>query len=182
MTADQLPDSLQLRNRIRSLATLDLLIAPPKDPVLTFTPTSDPHTQGATLRLDDGSTWTFLFTTDGATLSLQGANGAEPVTLASTLDQPAWQSSSPTLTLPDLLDGTPEAAQAWFHARYGKRTDLLPIRQILMSVPLTVDLARELGNDQPWTDLRTATLAIGYPIPDEDLPGPDTPGSGANLD
>ncbi len=178
MTPDQLPDSLELRNRLRSLATLDLLVATPPPPSITFAPTAEPHTQIATLHSDDRTVWNFLFTPEGATLTLDGTE----ITLASTLDQPIWQSSESTLHLPDLLDGTPESAQAWLNTRYGKRPDLIPIRQILMSVPLTVDLARELGNNLSWADLREAVSRIGYPIPDEDMAGPDDPNAGANLD
>ena len=178
MTPDQLPDSLELRNRLRSLALLDHLVAPAK-PAITFTPAADPHTQTATLQLDDHTTWDLLFTRDGATLTLAGPT---TVTLASTLDQPAWQASDPAVQLPDLLDGTPESAQVWLGSHYGRRPDLLPIRQILMSVPLTVDLARELGSTLSWTAIRAAIIPIGYPIPDEDLPGPDNANSGANLE
>ncbi len=175
MKPDQLPDSLQLRNLFRSLATLDLLVAP-SQPSIGYQADPETHTQAATLPADDGTTWTALFTHDGATLT------SGETTLASTTDQPQWQTSSVDLELPDLLNGTPESAQEWLAIRYNVRPDLTPIRQILMAVPLTIDLARELGNQLPWTAIREAVLPLGYPIPDEDLAGPDDRNVGANLD
>ncbi len=175
MTADQLPDSLQLRNLVRSLATLDLLVCPDQ-PSIRYQADPDAQTQSATLPADDNTTWTALFTHDGATLT------TGETTLASTTDQPQWQTSTPDLYLPDLLKGTPESAQEWLAIRYSLRPDLTPIRQILMAVPLTVDLARELGNTRPWAAIREAVTPLGYPIPDEDLAGSDNPNAGANLD
>lgn len=136
--------------------------------------------------MDDHTTCTALFTPEGATLTFTGAEALSstevPLILASTLDQPTWQSSNPTADLPNLLNGSPESAQEWIALRYNLRPDLTPIRQILMAVPLTIDLARDLGNTRPWPEIRNAVTPIGYPIPDEDLPGPDNPNSGANLD
>ena len=175
MKPDQLPDSLQLRNFVRSLATLDLLVAPGQ-PSIRYQADPDAHTQAATLPADDNTTWTALFTHDGATLT------SGNTTLASTTDQPQWQTSAVNVDLPDLLNGTPESAQEWLALRYNVRPDLIPIRQILMSVPLTVDLARELGNTRPWAEIREDVTALNYPIPDEDLAGPDDENAGANLD
>ena len=177
MTPDQLPDSLQLRNRVRSLATLDLLIAPAQ-PSITFAPTTEPHTQFATVQPDDHAVWNVLFTPEGATITLDGTD----IRLASTNEHPQWESSGRTPQLPDLLDGTPETVQAWIMTHYGQRVDLLPIRQLLMSVPLTIDLARELGSDLSWTEIRDAVTPIGYPIPDEDVAGPGDGASGVNLE
>ncbi len=177
MTPDQLPDSLQLRNRVRSLALLDLVLAPAK-PFLQYTDDEAERTQTAALSPDDDTLWTMLFTRDGATLSLDGTD----TVLASTLDQPVWQSSGPAPELPDLLDGSPESVQTWLKTRSGRQVDAVPIEQILQSVPLTVDLARNLGSDRPWPELRDAALRIGYPVPDEDLPGPDNPNAGATTD
>lgn len=175
MTADQLPDSLQLRNLVRSLATLDLLVAPAQ-PSIRYQADPDAHTQAATLPTDNNITWTALFTHDGATLT------SGETTLASTTDQPQWQTSAVNIDLPDLLNGTPESAQEWLAIRYNVRPDLTPIRQILMAVPLTVDLARELGNTRPWAEIRKAVTPLGYPIPEQDLAGPDDGNAGANLD
>lgn len=180
MTSKQLPDSLQLRNLVRSLAALDLLVAP-DEPRIQYTADPEHRTYSATVPMEDRTTCTALFTPEGATLTFRGTDTADPLTLASVADQPVWQSSDPDATIPDLLNGTAESAQEWLAFHYSLRPDLTPIRQILMSVPLTIDLARELGNTRPWAEIRDRITRIGYPISDEDLPGPDNANSGANL-
>lgn len=179
MTVDQLPDSLQLRNLFRSLATLDLLVAPAA-PTIQYTADPDTRTYAAILPIDDRTTCTAFFNPEGATLTFTGAEAADPLTVASTLDQPTWL-ASPGATLPNLFNGAAETAQEWLAMRYSVRPDLTPIRQILEVVPLTANLARDLGNTRPWSEIRDAVTRIGYPIPEEYLPGPDNPNSGVNL-